>query len=320
MQPNHGFYDREGDLILLHRAEALDGYLGEAYGKSWHSMRLAAYAQPKDISQTKDLWSFSLLAVAAAKKSTAVEKIAPSLDRSLSTPFRNLANFESHDGLINLAIVAAHPAITEDLLTAWHPSWQESSVEAARVVSEHELSRIEAAMHLIELSSPPAASLVGEVCAAVCLLRTGATLNAGSCVSLTSKFIPGLIYFTPAPVIMTAESIVHEAAHLWLSRFELAGELYVDADRKVASPLRPDPRPVSGLLHQIWVMSNLIPFYRDLSRLSLPLITANSGKLAKRLTQHVLALEAGLSVISANENALTDRGREFVKSLTISNS
>lgn len=312
------YCDHEGDLELLQRSKALDEYLGDVYGKSWFDAKFRLNIQPHAVKQTKDLWNFFLMAVCATKSTSAIDQSFLTLPRSLTDPIRTLACFVDAESLISLAVVASHPAIAEDLSTAWHPAWQGFRVEAAHTVTAQELSKIETALQLIQ--SVSAASLVGEVCAAVCLLRANERMDLGSCVSLTSKFIPGLIYFTPAPVIMTAESIVHEAAHLWLSRFELSGDIYVDADRKVASPLRPDARPVSGLLHQIWVLSNLVRFYRDLSRLSLPLITANSDKLAKRLAQHATDLEAGLGVISDNDDAFTYRGRDFVKSLMHSNS
>lgn len=314
------YCDHEGDLELLQKSKALDEYLGDVYGESWFAAKFLLNIQPHAVKQTKDLWKFFLVAVCATKSTSAIDQSVRTLPRSLTNPIRTLANFVDAESPISLAVVASHPAIAEDLSTAWHPAWQGVKVEAAQTVTAQELSKIEAALQLIQSSSVRAASLVGEVCAAICLLRANGRMDLGSCVSLTSKFIPGLIYFTPAPVIMTAESIVHEAAHLWLSRFELTGDLYIDADRKVASPLRPDPRPVSGLLHQIWVLTNLVPFYRDLSRLDLPLITANSEKLARRVAQHAMDLEAGLGVISDNEDAFTDRGRDFVRSLTHSNS
>ena len=314
------YCDHEGDLKLLQRSKALDEYLGDVYGESWFVAKLSLNIQPHAVRQTKDLWNFFLVAVSATKSTSAIDQSVLTLPRSLIDPIRTLASFVDDQSPISLAVVASHPAIAEDLSTAWHPAWHGIKVEAAQMVTAQELSKIEAALQIIQSSSVRAASLVGEVCAAVCLLRAKSTMDVGSCVSLTSKLIPGLIYFTPAPVIMTAESIVHEAAHLWLSRFELTGDLYIDADRKVASPLRPDPRPVSGLLHQIWVLSNLVPFYRDLSRLDLPLITANSEKLAKRLAQHAMDLEVGLGVVSDNEDAFTDRGRDFVRSLAHSNS
>jgi hypothetical protein len=314
------YHDHEGDLNLLRRAKALDDYLGDIYGELWNSAMSQLHVQLAEVKQTKNLWAFFLLAASATRSASANDSNSLPPPLSFGDPIRRLASFVHPNGSLSLAVVAGHSAIAEDLSMAWHPAWQGVRVEGAQVVTVQELSQIEAALQLIEATSVSATSLVGEVCAAICLLRTNGRMDLGSCVSLTSKFIPGLIYFTPAPVIMTAESIVHESAHLWLSRFELSGDLYVDADRKVASPLRPDSRPVSGLLHQIWVLSHLVPFYRDLSRLSLPLITANSDKLAKRLAQHATDLEAGLGVISDNEDAFTDRGRDFVKSLTHSNS
>ncbi len=313
------YIDPEGDLSLVERAKALDNYLCAFYGDSWQAIKDGLTAKPETAEQTKDFWEFFLLAIPAAKEASANDSSSLALPQALSKPIRRLASIVRPKDSINLVVVAGHPAIAEDLSTAWHPAWQDSQVEAAEEVTVEELSQVESALRLIEASSIRATSLVDEVCAAVCLLRSNGTTNRGSCISLTSKFVPGLIYFTSSPVIMTSESIVHESAHLWLSRFESAGDLYIDANRRVASPLRPDSRPVSGLMHQVWVLSNLVSFYRDLSLLDSPLINANYEKLAKRMAQHSTDFTAGLATMADNENALTDRGRDFVRSLNYRN-
>ena len=202
------YCDHEGDLELLQKSKALDEYLGDVYGESWFAAKFLLNIQPHAVKQTKDLWKFFLVAVCATKSTSAIDQSVRTLPRSLTNPIRTLANFVDAESPISLAVVASHPAIAEDLSTAWHPAWQGVKVEAAQTVTAQELSKIEAALQLIQSSSVRAASLVGEVCAAICLLRANGRMDLGSCVSLTSKFIPGLIYFTPAPVIMTAESIV----------------------------------------------------------------------------------------------------------------
>ena len=314
------FSDPEGDLSLVQRAKTLDNYLCNKHGDFWSAVRGKLHVQPDTAKQTKDLWEFFLLATFAVKEASVNEKSAISFTDAMVEPIGRLASFVSPKSFNSLVVISGHPAIAEDLSTAWHPDWQGAKVEASKKLTDEDLSRIGAALKLIDLSKIRAASLVSEVCAAFCILHTEEAIKPGLCISLTSKFVPGLIYFTSAPVIMTAESIVHEAAHLWLSRFELSGDLYIDATRRVSSPLRPDPRPISGLLHQIWVLSNLVSFYQDLSRLDMPLISTNSEKISKRLIQHAADLQVGLAIMDGNKNALTERGLNFVKSLTHTNS
>lgn len=306
------FTDPTGEASLLAKANALDEYLAGVFSEKWQGARARLGIQTTKNCQTKNLWSFYLLAVATAKKFKTMTSDGEEL---LASPFRLLANIASPSGGLSLVVVADHHLIKEDLSTAWHPAWQGAEVQAAESITEDELSQIKVALSLIEAASAKATSLVNEVCAAICLLRTKEKMDPGLCVSLTSKFVPGLIYFTPAPVILTSESIVHEASHLWLSRFESSVDLYSESERYVASPLRQDSRPISGLMHQIWVLSNLVPFYRDLLLLDRSVIAVNSEKITKRMAQHAGDLQVGLAIASNNKDAFTDRGRDFLESL-----
>lgn len=308
------FTDPTGEASLLAKANALDEYLAGVLPDKWQAARARFGIQTAGKCQTKNLWSFYLMAVATANSANKNESIPSDGVGFLASPFRLLANIASPSGGLSLVVVADHPLIKEDLSNAWHPAWQGTEMQAAESITEDELSQIKIALGLIEAASANATSLVNEVCAAICLLRTTDKLGPGFCVSLTSKLVPGLIYFTPAPVILTSESIVHEASHLWLSRFESSGDLlYSQPERHVASPLRLDPRPIGGLVHQIWVLSNLVPFYRDLLLLERPVIAANSQKLAKRMAQHAADLQAGLATVCNHKDAFTDRGRDFME-------
>lgn len=317
--PRASFLDPEGDEAIAARAVALDAHLLGQFGEGWESMKAVIPPQHQGAVRAKDLWAFYLLAVSSAKKLQTFENTLHSIAQSkalVAPPFVELAMLKSPAGSLSASVVASHPAIVEDLASSWHPSWMGARVVPADQVSPEEIAQIGNALALIEKASPHAASLVGEVCSVICLLRTeGGNLSPGSCISLTSKLVPSLIYFTPAPVLMTAESIVHEAAHLWLSRLETVTEMYEDPSRIVSSPLRPDPRPLTGLMHQVWVLSNLVPFYHELSKCELPVIQTNAAKISKRLDQHTSDLRSGLTILSENLDTLTGRGRLFAESL-----
>jgi hypothetical protein len=318
--PRASFADREGDGAISARASALDEHLSRQLGEEWGSIKTAiSPPQQQAMVRARDLWAFFLLAVSSAKKLQTSETAADSAlkPKKLTVqPFVDLALLESPGRTLSVSVVAGHPAIEDDLSSSWHPSWMGAHVAPSDHVSPEEIAQIENALALIEKASPHAASLVSEVCSAICLLRTeGGELSQGSCISLTSKLVPGLVYFTPAPVLMTSESIVHEASHLWLSRFEAVAEMYTDPSRTVSSPLRPDPRPLTGLMHQVWVLSNLVPFYHELGECPLPVVQTNAAKISKRLDQHTADLSSGLLILSENFDALTDRGRSFAESL-----
>jgi hypothetical protein len=317
--PRASFLDPEGEGAIAGRASALDEHLMRQFGEERAGMKTAVPAQHQRVPRAKDLWAFFLLAVSSAKKLQTPDKTADSTAQSgklNASPFVELAMLRSPGESLSASILADHPAIVDDLSSSWHPSWMGAQVTPADQVNPEEIAQIENAFALIEKASPHAASLVSEVCSVICLLRTeGGALPHGSCISLTSKLVPGLIYFTPAPVLMTSESIVHESAHLWLSRFEAAAEMYADPSRIVSSPLRPDPRPLTGLMHQVWVLSNLVPFYHDLGKCEMPVVQANAAKISKRLDQHTADLSSGLSILSENLDGLTDCGRSFAESL-----
>ena len=319
LYPRASFLDTEGDEAIAARASALDEHLLGQFGERWESRKAAMPLQNQGAVRAKDFWAFYLLAVSSVKKLQTSENTADSTAQSqalVAPPFVELTMLKSPGGSLSVSVLASHPAIVDDLSSSWHPSWMGARVVSAGQVSPEEITQIGNALALIEKASPHAASLVGEVCSVICLLRMeGGNLSPGSCISLTSKLVPGLIYFTPAPVLMTSESIVHEAAHLWLSRFEAAAEMYADPSRTVSSPLRPDPRPLTGLMHQIWVLSNLVPFYHELSKCAVPVVQTNAAKISKRLDQHTSDLISGLNSLSENLDALTRRGRLFAESL-----
>jgi len=305
--------DTNGSNLLKARAFALDSHLTAALGDAWTSAKLSLRVSLECLSGTKELWSFFLIAVDAIKKIDAPNELTESLVDLEG--FRTLA-IKSPEEQLLLSVVADHPTIRSDLANSWHPSWNGAGVVPADQVEATEIDRIASALALIERVSPRATTLIAEVCDAICLLRrSDEKVIDGNCISLTSKLIPGLVYFTAAPIIMTSESLIHESAHLWLSRFEGAKDMYVDPTRTVLSPLRPDPRPLSGLMHQVWVLSNLVPFYNELSNSDTPVVHLNHAKILKRTAQHTEDLKSGMDILSKNFDALTEHGLRFVQSV-----
>ena len=311
--------DAKGSNLLKSRAFGLDSYLATALADNWIDAKLSLGVSPECLSSTKELWPFFLVAVDAVKKIAAHNVLSGAL--ATMGRFRKLALLNSPESKLTLSIVADHPTIRSDLTSSWHPSWNDSRVYPADQVYESEAGQVSRALALIEEVSPRATSLISEVCDAICLLRlTDEKMLSGKCISLTSKLIPGLVYFTAAPTIMTSESLIHESAHLWLSRFEAAEDMYIDPNRAVLSPLRPDPRPLTGLMHQVWVLSNLVPFYKELSNSKSTLVSTNHTKILKRMTQHTEDLKLGLDILIKNSKALTEGGLRFVQTMLSSGS
>ena len=156
-----------------------------------------------------------------------------------------------------------------------------------------------------------------EECGAICLIVPVPDLGSGYCVSLTSKLVPGIVYLSSVPTILSAESMVHEAAHLRLSRRELKERIYVDPNRLVSTPLRTDLRPVSGLLHQVWVLVHLCELYDELQSDQTELMRINREKVRLRLLRHRDDLNRGLTALNAVAEALAPDGHSLISELSI---
>jgi hypothetical protein len=70
--------------------------------------------------------------------------------------------------------------------------------------------------------------------------------------------------FRDQPIRM-AEEIIHEAGHTILNTIMAKDRLILNnREERYSSPLRRDPRPMFGLIHQLFVLSRLHKFYRSL--------------------------------------------------------
>ncbi|MEM6559222.1 MAG: HEXXH motif-containing putative peptide modification protein [Myxococcota bacterium] len=85
------------------------------------------------------------------------------------------------------------------------------------------------------------------------------------------------------------EELVHEAAHIYLNAlFTLYAPLYLNPEsQKIeGTPLRPDPRPMFGLLHQVFVLRRLVELYDRIEKY---------GALAPEARPHRETLQSALA-------------------------
>ena len=306
------FDDTLGEKANFEKAQALDNYLEQKFGEAWQGVKSHVKYLPNNANSSKQLCHFFLVATSAVKRAESLHKGDNEILNDLAKPFKNLGPFSSPRCSISLSLLCGHPSVEIDISAAWHPSWQNGTLTAFESADTNTTDQIVSALQIIEDASEISSGMISALCSEICILQPGGKIDKGSSISMTSKIVPGLIYFTPSPVLMTAESIVHEVAHLWLSRHEAGGDLYLDSNRMVTSPLRPDPRPLSGLTHQVWVLSNLVPFYSSLLNLTNPVVLMNKPKIEKRLAQHETDLNSGLQTLNDNASGLTLKGQEFL--------
>jgi hypothetical protein len=205
-------------------------------------------------------------------------------------------------------------AVDSDLSAAWHPDISGRQIEATDLGDDcsSTLQLLHRAFDLLS-NHDLSRALIDYHCRAVSIVHALPELQSGQCISLCSKSVPGLIFFSKAPIILTTESIVHETAHQMLYAIDETDGLVLDTDTRLLTPLRTDPRPISGLLHQTWVLWHLIRLYRTIIDVDHPSVIANRDKVRKRLDRHNQDYIAGLNVIFTHKHMLTQHGIRLVE-------
>jgi hypothetical protein len=311
------FKDKNSEICIYEKAKALDSYIYAQVGEVWLKLKNKLRLSTDNTKISKEMWRFFLVAIYLTKSISVNKKnkVIEIIEKILESDEIYESNIiTSSSSTISLVCTSDNRFIKSDLQSAWHPSFEKNNVVPLQKdeLEEGVVGKIKKTLDFLETTSVFAADLLKEVCASVCILSDEG-LQEGACVSLTSKIVPGLIYMSTPPVIMMAETMVHESSHLWLSRHESSCDLYSDSNKLLMTPLRPDPRPISGLLHQVWVLSNLIKLYQDFEKSNESIIKKNAPKITKRLNIHKKDYSQGLSVIRENMNSFTENGVAFIR-------
>ena len=300
------------------RALALDSWLdGQARG-AWADLTRAWRLPPVATTPVRDLWAYHLVVMEAARVETAGRggSAASAIEALACEPLDECEPVHMPGGGI-FSLPCDHRVIRSDLRTVAHPSiagFVLSGLSRAAIANTARADIVEA-LSLVASAPPDLLQLVRFHCGAIALLGVEPSLEPGKCVSLTSKLIPGIVYVTPVPPILMAESIVHESAHLCLASHERRVCLYVDSARRVMTPLRPDPRPISGLMHQVWVLWHLTRLYRALLASPSEAVVRIFRPVEKRLALHEEGLAQGIAALGDATDGLTPDGVLLVDAL-----
>jgi HEXXH motif-containing protein len=111
-----------------------------------------------------------------------------------------------------------------------------------------------------------------------------------------------------APWIWFCDHLTHEAAHHRLYTAIVDDPLVLD-DRTVTSPVRKDPRPLSGVLHALFVETKLVDTFRRLLTTEVPV---GKGELSDKLAEFSMLHQQCVDVISPHRDALTSGGRDLL--------
>jgi hypothetical protein len=270
------------------------------------------------MQKSKSLWQFFLISTALAQKiSISLDKAVETIEAWSENPLSYVSTIPLFDEDGHIALPLGHESISNNLKTVSHPTIHNVKLSGFPLDDDLDIKTLTNAIVLLKNADPLSFELFNNFCGAICFIRTIPERPIGECVSLTSKLIPGLIYMTPVPTILTTETIVHESAHLFLTAVERLQKLYESDDPILNTPLRPDPRPISGLMHQVWVLINLVRLYGGIQQLDNKLIDKNIVSIKKRANLHREQLIEGLAILKENKQFLTTDGKNFLKQIDI---
>jgi HEXXH motif-containing protein len=119
---------------------------------------------------------------------------------------------------------------------------------------------------------------------------------------------PGLVLADATSELQLLEALVHESAHHLLYSWEGHGDLIDPDDRTTySSPLRPDPRPLRGILLAYHALSYIYAFYGDFAA-SVPGRAVDVAEIDELRVKRDEARET----IEGSLTAITPLGRAFL--------
>ena len=286
------------------RFGVIDRFLYEQFSDSW-SKRSRMIRSETEHTQRKNLWEFAL-------QSNALLRLHKASKIDCQLPELTVNSFQFGSDTYKLFLLGSSSVVTDDLATAWHPQFHGRSVSPSCTDFADAWLRTRKAIGLLE-PYPDFAELIHNECGAICFITSAPEMEEGQCISLASKMVPGLIYVSPTSPILLAESLVHESAHLRFRALEEVTELYSEGpNMPVKTPLRTDPRPVSGLMHQLVVLRYLAALYQQLRTSNDKTILRQHQQVEKRFQQHQQDLDAGKKMARDAVPALTSDGRRLL--------
>jgi hypothetical protein len=121
--------------------------------------------------------------------------------------------------------------------------------------------------------------------------------------------VPGYIALTPSgDAMQLLEAVVHETAHLYFFRYESASPLVRPSGRRFASPLRPDPRPLRGILLAMHACAYVSAAFAEAEAAGLD----HPARCAAQRREMLALFEEARLVVDSAADLLTARGAAFV--------
>ncbi len=132
------------------------------------------------------------------------------------------------------------------------------------------------------------------------VLATNARKSFGGAATV---FLWGAVMLNPDRIpdrVTLVEALAHECAHALLFGLTLGADLTTNGpNARYASPLRPDPRPIEGIVHATYVLARMIHALEHLLA-GAPLTPDERRGAAEKLARNRRDYAAGLSVVDAH--------------------
>jgi HEXXH motif-containing protein len=217
-------------------------------------------------------------------------------------------------GLGSIAERMAEPAIADVAVDAWCDcvgaelagSWaaQPPTTDAEIEEFERQLARLLSCLEWLSSAMPECHAWVLDVARVIVPLRgSGGGFRSGSAPDL-----PGAIHLDLLSELQILEGLIHESAHCHLFRAEAAAALVDPADdARFPSPLRPEPRPLRGVLLAYHALAYICVLYGRL----LAIANAGGDTVATAYDDLRARAQDAEQVLVAERGRLTSAGAAF---------
>lgn len=217
---------------------------------------------------------------------------------------------------INLEIIKESKIIEFLLQFIFHPDYNPSGGLRVGLKSEDEynlfVENLRNALNLIDQTDTDAYEMIKNNLKAICPVFSVNPLKKGDVISLSLDYCNGVIFYSPAPFILTAETLIHETRHTVLN-FSLKKVNYLKNNEfKIKTPLREDLRPMLGLIHQAYVLCGLTTFYKKLLEKE---PYSQMLNVQKRYNIHLNDYGEAINAIQNNHINLTNKGAKLLNEL-----
>jgi len=217
---------------------------------------------------------------------------------------------------ISLDIIKESKSIEFLLQFIFHPDYDSSG--GLRVgfksIEEYNLfiENFRKALSLINQTDTDAYDMIKNNLKAICPVFSVNPLKKGDVISLSLDYCNGVIFYSHAPFILVAETLIHETRHNVLNLTLKKVNYLKNHEFKIKTPLREDLRPMLGLIHQAYVLCGLTTFYKKLLEKEPYNQMIN---VQKRFNVHLNDYGEAVDTIKDNHTNLTNEGEKLLNEL-----